>query len=147
MRRSWTGIVASIVLSACQTAPEPQPPSAELAPPADDVVLRTDAAQYAAGDSVRLTLENHTDAEIGHNLCFAGLQVERNDEWIESPVREDRVCTTILHLLSPHESASYGHRLPDELPPGRYRFQDRIELMGEPQRRAVYSNAFVVAER
>jgi hypothetical protein len=118
----------ALAISACQPgAPLPAADPARQA--AEGLVLRTDRQSYSAGERVELTLRNETGEPLGVNLCLSTLEQRRNGEWADAPRQLEEVCTALLQLLEPGQTASHSFRLVPGLAAGEYRFRTRIEKM------------------
>ncbi|MEX2401024.1 MAG: hypothetical protein WD423_09660 [Rhodothermales bacterium] len=115
----------------------------------DDITLRTGTDTYAVGDEVRLRLENQSGSEVGYNLCFAYLDLQRRtgDEWHDVTADlgpDDSVaCTAELRTLAPGDEAAGLAHIPADLPGDSYRITHDVEVHGEMQ--TIPSNSFVVA--
>ena len=98
--------------------------------------LSTDAGAYSAGDDVEIALRNDSDQDLGYNICYAFLLLQREmgGEWQETQVglgpEPDAPCTTQLNLLEPAASTQGTAYLPDDLPPGTYRISTMLEVEG-----------------
>jgi len=94
---------------------------------ADSVVLRTDKAQYHAGDAMTLTLENKGGAHYTFNPCSRSLEHEEGGAWkaVDEP---GRVCTMEAWLLDAHATRSGPTELPSPLAAGRYRVVVRLVM-------------------
>lgn len=139
MGRMWK--LALLVLTiGCTGATEPRQV------PGLDVV--TEATAYEAGDRVAVQLSNRTDQQIGHNLCFAFLTLERRTgtRWTPADVSlapgPNTACIGPLYRLAPGEAAEGAAYLPLDLPPGRYRLLANVEIAR--QALEIATNAFSV---
>ena len=92
---------------------------------ADSIVLRTDKAQYHAGEKMTLTLENRSAASYTFNPCTRSLEREDGATWIPLP-DEGRMCTMEAWVLDPRGTRSGPTDLPSPLAPGRYRVIVRL---------------------
>ena len=91
-----------------------------------DIDFDVEPDEVAAGDSIRLELENDTRGTVSYNLCASVLEMESGGEWREMPA--DRVCTRELRILGPDEEARFRLQLPADLAEGRYRFTTGVQL-------------------
>ena len=102
-----------LAISPCQSVPPDRndtPPAATDTTAADEgtndradedpVELRTDRAQYRAGDRVGLTLVNYAEATFSFNPCTRTVEREADGGWV--PVEEPgRACTMEAWLIEP----------------------------------------------
>jgi hypothetical protein len=95
------------------------------------VSLQAQAEVFQPGGEVLLVLENHSAGTLGFNLCFHALERHEGGEWVETGAYSDRICTLILHMLEPGETAQQVTELPANLPAGEYRFRVALHLMDE----------------
>jgi hypothetical protein len=109
-----------------------------------DVNLGIEAARFQPGAEVTLVLENHSEEDVGHNLCFHALERRSNDDWAAAEEQEDRVCTLVLHILPPGDTARYDTTLPDPLPAGEYRYRVTVHFMDRDEHRDQASDPFQV---
>jgi hypothetical protein len=100
-------------------------PAAPATTRADSIVLRTDKAQYHAGEKMTLTLENKSAASYSFNPCTRSLEREDGATWTALP-DEGRMCTMEAWLLDAHGIRSGPTELPSPLAPGRYRVVIRL---------------------
>lgn len=100
-------------------------PTAPATARADSVVLRTDKAQYQAGEKMTLTLENKGGGSYSFNPCTRTLEREDGTTWTALP-DEGRMCTMQAYLLDAHGTRSGPTELPSPLAPGRYRVVVRL---------------------
>ena len=87
-----------------------------------DITLATDARSYRAGDPVELRIANKTTTRFTYNPCTRRLERqddEGTDKW--TPVKEDRICTMVAHVLEPNASRVAKTELGEELTAGSYR--------------------------
>ena len=140
-------IMAAVALSACRSgtpetggtdsaaAParadtQPSPATSGTETPtvrSDSVLLKTDKAQYKAGEQIALTLENKSAASYAFNPCSRTVEREEGGTW--SPVPEPgRMCTMEAWILDPRGTRSGNTELPATLTPGRYRVVVRLGL-------------------
>lgn len=87
------------------------------------LLVQTGAADYAAGDSVQLTLRNIGPVSLGYMPCPLLLDRREGIRWIEHGAPLLSVCDLIVLGLEPGEVRSQPVRLPDALPTGTYRFR------------------------
>jgi Bacterial Ig-like domain len=93
----------------------------------DSVVLRTDKAQYRAGEKMTLTFENKSASSYTFNPCTRSLQREDGSSWTDLP-DEGRMCTMEAWILDPHGTRTGPTELPSSLAPGRYRVLVRMGM-------------------
>ena len=86
----------------------------------DSVLLRTDKAQYRAGETVTLTLENRSGTRYTFNPCFRTLEREQAGSWAPVP-DPGRICTMEAWLLEAHGTRTGNTELDSPLEAGRYR--------------------------
>jgi hypothetical protein len=137
-------VVAVIALAACRpstpgsasTDSVGAPARADTTPPAsntaatvrsDSVVLRTNKAQYKAGEKVTLTFENKSAASYAFNPCIRSLEHEDGGAWKPMP-DEGRICTMEAWILAPRGTRTGATELPATIAPGRYRVVVRMTL-------------------
>jgi hypothetical protein len=114
-----------------------------LFPDADDVFLRTDQSQYAAGDTATLRLDNDSGESIGYNLCAHLVQRRVDGGWSDTLYGHDGPCVAIWYRLRHDESDTYPAALDPDMPPGTYRFRTRVDT-GSDGEFSVYSRSFEV---
>jgi hypothetical protein len=119
-------VVAALLLAAC--APVATAPGVRL------------HAEAVSPGTVRLTLDNGTDAQIGYNLCASGLQRRDGSAW--TPVETGDVCTMELRTLNPGADATFEKQLPASLPSGEYRYVTNVESPLGSAQTGVASNSF-----
>ena len=95
----------------------------------DSVVLRTDKAQYHAGEQMTLTFENRSASSYTFNPCQRSVERETGGSWSAVP-EEGRMCTMEAWILDPHGTRSGPTELPASLAPGRYRVVVRMSVEG-----------------
>jgi hypothetical protein len=100
------------------------------------------APAFEPGGEVTLTLENGTQADVGYNLCFHGIEERSGDTWDLVPL--SHICTTVLHILGPGDTVHNETTLPESLEPGEYRFRAALHLLGAGEFRDQVSEAFHV---
>lgn len=142
-RLSAALFVALVVASACQPGPPrsqagdsaaapradttPATPNAAASPTADSVVIRTDKAQYKAGERITLTFENRSAASYAFNPCTRSLEREENGTW--TVVNEAaRMCTMEAWILDARGTRMGPTDLPTPLAAGRYRVVVRMTV-------------------
>ncbi len=88
----------------------------------DDVFLRIDQTEYAAGDTVELRLVNESGEPIGYDLC---LDIQRDDDgtWTDTDYYDGELCPARLETLSDGQSAVFERLLPADIAPDSYRFR------------------------
>ena len=101
------------------------PAPASNAVRADSVVLRTDKAQYRAGEKITLTFENRSASSYTFNPCTRSVERESGGSWATVP-EENRMCTMEAWVLDPHGTRSGATELPATIAPGRYRVVVRM---------------------
>jgi hypothetical protein len=94
---------------------------------ADSVVLRTDKAQYRAGEKMTLTFENKGARSYAFNPCTRSLEHEANGAWTAVP-EAGRMCTMEAWILDSHGTRTGQTELPSPLPAGRYRVVVRMTM-------------------
>jgi len=135
--------VAIVVFGACRPATPGSaandsaaapPGSADTAAPAasaaatvrsDSVLLRTDKAQYKAGEKMTLTFENRSASTYAFNPCTRTLEHEEAGAWKAMP-DEGRMCTMEAWMLEPRGTRTGATELPATITPGRYRVVVRM---------------------
>jgi hypothetical protein len=138
--RGWVMLLllASLSLGGCHA----------LSPTATEVERRvefaTRATTYTAGAEAALVLRNRSRGRVGHNLCFAELQVRSGDGWRRAPEAGGRFCTTIQFVLPPGDSSTFANPLPAALPAGKYRFVTPVEFTPTGERIDLATPAFTV---
>jgi hypothetical protein len=138
-------VILSMVISAgCQlTAPSPASDVADARTlSAEEAVLRTDKDSYAAGEPLRLVLNNTGTDPQGGNLCMSTLQRRDGQQWVDVPNPSDEACTAELLVAFPGAQLSHDFRLRPTLPAGEYRFRTMVENTTTNQTGAVFSNPF-----
>jgi hypothetical protein len=91
----------------------------------DSVLLRTDKAQYRAGEKVTLTFENKSGSKYTFNPCSRSLEREQNGSWVAVP-DPGRMCTMEAWVLDAHGTRSGDTELDSPLDAGRYRIVVRM---------------------
>ena len=157
--------VSLVALAGCRSGPSGSPsadsgsPSARGDTPApapaasatvrsDSVLLRTDKAQYKAGERMTLTFENRSAAGYTFNPCQRLIEREDGGAWKPLP-DEGRMCTMEAWLLGAHSTGTGPTELPATIPAGRYRVVVRMaeERPGAPATSAIaaVSDPFTVS--
>ena len=124
-----------------------------VGPEGSDIQFETSESLYNPGDQVSVTLDNNTASQLGLNLCFAFLTLERRTDsrsWEQVPVGlgpdENTFCTAIMHHIPPGSSSGGVAFLPDDLSAGTYRITTRLEIDGEPTQEETNTFEVMVAE-
>ena len=108
------------------TTPVVRPPSGDTAAlRTDSVLLRTNKAEYRAGEAVTLTFENRTGSSFAFNPCTRTIDREEGGTWTPVP-ESDRMCTMEAWILEPRQTRTASTELPTALSPGRYRIVVRM---------------------
>jgi hypothetical protein len=102
-------------------------PSSAVTTRSDSVVLRTDRAQYRAGEKLTLTFENKSASSYTFNPCTRSVERESGGSWSTVP-EEGRICTMEAWILDPHGTRSGATELPPSIGPGRYRIVVRMTM-------------------
>jgi Big-like domain-containing protein len=127
---STTPSSSSATPAPSSTSPTPSPTRA------DSIVLRTDKAQYHAGETMTLTFENKSGASYTFNPCTRTIERESGGGWTPMP-DEGRMCTMQAFILAPHATQTGTTELPSPLAAGRYRVAVRMTLdqaTGQPSK-------------
>jgi hypothetical protein len=135
-------LATAVALGACRpgtpaagdsAAPAPKADSAP-APSAsaetvrsDSVLLRTDKAQYKAGEQIALTLENKSASSYAFNPCSRAIEREDGGSWAAIP-EPNRMCTMEAWILDPRGTRTGNTELPASLTSGRYRVVVRLTV-------------------
>ena len=140
-----TAVMILMLLAAACGSDEPRLVSGNTT--AGEVTLRADATRYAPGDKPKLTLSNNSEGDVGYNLCFAFIDLERNEGGTWKPVTAhlgppDTACTAPLFLLKPGATANGELILPTDLAPGTYRLVHKSDIEGA--RQPIATDAFEV---
>ena len=109
----------------------------------DDIFLRTDRTQYAAGDTAILRLVNESGETIGYNLCGHLVQQLSDDGWVDTLYGHDGPCTAIWYRLRHDDSDTHPAPLDASTSPGTYRFRTRVDAGSEGEF-PVYSPSFEI---
>ena len=142
MSRFSKAVALLVALQACSTA--------TTGGESPVVHVRTDKSEYAAGETVRLTLTNLTDRGLSYNICL-GTSLERRTlaGWHSVEGRPDQLpCLAALFELEARADTTALFQLPSGLGAGTYRYRvDSVyespsALAPEPQR---LSNWFEVS--
>lgn len=98
-----------------------------------DVRLTLDAASYAPGAMVKLTMTNHTSRDLGYNACTRVVEREQSGggRWAAVP-EPDRVCTMEIRTLPANGNVTESTDLPATLEAGRYRLVLNFHDEGGP---------------
>ena len=136
-------IGAAVALGACRSgtpdtggesaasapkADTPSAPSAGNAGPtvrSDSVLVKTDKAQYRAGEQMTLAFENKSAASYTFNPCMRTIEWEDGSAWV-AVSEADRVCTMQAWILEPRGKQTGNTELPASLTAGRYRIVVRL---------------------
>ena len=106
-------------------------PSSGAAPTAtsrsDSVLLKTDKAQYKAGEQIALTFENKSAASYAFNPCQRSVEREEGSAWM-SVSEPNRMCTMEAWILDPKGTRTGNTELPTPLTAGRYRIVVRMTV-------------------
>jgi ketosteroid isomerase-like protein len=95
------------------------------------LLLLTDRATYAPGDSIALTVVNASDRQLAYDLCMGELQRQTEEGWnvVPRPVYEHPAyvidCDLDLLGLHPGRRRSTSYRLNQYLSAGMYRWCGR----------------------
>ena len=147
-RRKYVAAAALLLLLLMGCASEKTPAAGGGTPSDGTVSLAADAGRYAPGDKPTLTLRNGTEGQVGYNLCFAFVHLERREanEWKSVTANlgpgGNVACTSELRLLQQGASATGEVHLPGDLPPGTYRLTHRVEIESADQ--TIATDAFEV---
>ena len=134
-KRVTIALVASaLAVVACRSgtpasgdsASTPTPaPNASATVKSDSVLLRTDKAQYRAGEKVTLTFENKSGIKYTFNPCSRSLEREQSGSWVAVP-DAGRMCTMEAWVLDAHGTRTGDTELDSPLEAGRYRVVVRM---------------------
>jgi hypothetical protein len=104
----------------------------------DSVLLRTDKAQYKAGEEMTLAFENKSASSYAFNPCTRSIEREEGGGWT-AVADADRVCTMEAWILDPRGTRTGKTELPATLAAGRYRVVVRmtVEAPGDTQAAAI----------
>jgi hypothetical protein len=105
----------------------PSPSASTVTVRSDSVLLRTDKAQYKAGEQIALTLENKSASSYAFNPCGRAIEREDGGSWTAIP-EPDRMCTMEAWILDPRGTRTGNTELPASLTPGRYRVVVRLTV-------------------
>jgi hypothetical protein len=103
-------------------APAPTPSQPDSASRMSDITMTTDTRTYRPGDPVELRIVSKATTRFTYNPCTRQLEREDDeatDKW--TPVKEERMCTMVAHVLEPNASRVEQTELGEDLPPGTYR--------------------------
>lgn len=136
MRRAWFAVVLILpTLAACDEV---------FFAGADDIFLRTDRSEYAAGDTAVLRLVNESGAPVGYNLCAHLVQRQTAEGgWVDTLYGHESLCPLPRYELRHGDSDTYPAPLDEETPAGTYRFRTRVDTRSEGEF-SVHSRSFVV---
>lgn len=99
------------------------------------------------GDAIVATLVNRSVREAGYNLCHAELDRRTGSGWQRVQRHPpNSVCTDILNVLAPGESARLTQPVFEEFPAGVYRFRVEVEWPIGGQRFTVATGSFGIEE-
>lgn len=96
--------------------------------------LSASSDSYAPGDQVTVEIRNGGAVDVGYNICYAFLTLERQvaDAWEQLQVglgpEPQAPCTTQLDLLAPGARDEATAYLPHDLGPGTYRIATGVEI-------------------
>ena len=102
-------------------------PAATATVRSDSVVLKTDKAQYKAGEKMTLTFENRSAASYAFNPCARSIEREDGGVWKALP-DEGRMCTMEAWILEPRGTRTGATELPTTIAAGRYRVVVRMTV-------------------
>ena len=105
----------------------PAAPAGNAAVRSDSVLLRTDKAQYRAGEAMTLTFENRSARSYAFNPCTRSLEREEGGAWKPVP-DEGRMCTMEAWILDPRGTRTGPTELPATIAAGRYRVVVRLTV-------------------
>jgi uncharacterized protein YfaS (alpha-2-macroglobulin family) len=137
-------ILMVLALASCQSVGPDSEASIETTISNTGLVLETDRGSYAAGERIRLILNNRGAGAIGSNLCMSALERRDGQQWVVVPPPADETCTGDLPVAFPGGQLSYEFRLRPEMAAGEYRFRSRVEDAATGMDRDVVSNSFQV---
>jgi hypothetical protein len=119
------GVVVALV-SACQLRSAGESEKADTAAVrTDSVLLRTQKAEYRAGEALTLTVENRSGTSFAFNPCMRTVERDEGGTWTPVP-ESDRMCTMEAWILEPRQTRTASTELPTALSPGRYRIVVRM---------------------
>lgn len=115
----------------------------------NEISFETAETVYSAGEQVDILLENNSKKDIGLNLCFAFLSLERqvsSEGWESLSANlsqdPDTACNANMLIISPAMTNGGVAFLPDDQPPGVYSIVTDIEI--ENNRHQVRTNVFEI---
>jgi hypothetical protein len=117
-----TSLIAAALLVACAGRADTSRTDSATSNPTrmtDSIIVRTDKQSYRAGETVQLTIVNNSAAKYTYNPCTRIVERDSAGSW--TPVREDRMCTMIAHLLEPKQTRTEATEMAEGIAPGRYR--------------------------
>lgn len=104
------------------TPPAVNPSQQDTIARMSDISITTDTRSYRPGDPVELRIVSRSAMRYTYNPCTRLLEREDDevrDTW--TPVKEDRICTMVAHVLEPNATRVEQTELGEDLPPGSYR--------------------------
>ena len=137
MSRMTLAALTTIVLPALACSSMMQPRNSDAR-----VALTTDRSIYAPADTVSVTLQNDSNADVGYNLCNRALELRTSISWKEVQRFPElpNVCIMSLSILSPGASGHVAAVMPSSASAGRY----RLTFFGSPPE-ARATNEFEIA--
>ena len=142
-------LLLALTLAACSNGVEVRS-NLPLIESSGDVSFTTTTTSYQGGAIVEVRLVNGSDSEVGYNICFAFLSLERYEGggWSDTKKNlgpdEMTACTNELRIMQNGGSDIGKAYLPRDLAPGTYRLVHDAELDGE--RTTLATNSFTVTE-
>jgi hypothetical protein len=129
MARSLSGAplaLAALLASACAADGLPTPPpDPDIGTPGAVLEVRTDAARYPAGGTMKVSLRNDTEGRYWFNVCFDRLERWSGSRWVAAG-EPDRACATYVQELAPQGRAEAHYALDRSLRAGAYRLPVRL---------------------
>ena len=120
MKSSFVLVVFLFIATACA------PVTGQQGGTTEGAVSGATLSAQPSGNTVRLTLTNSSDAQLGYNLCSSLLERREGGAWRE--VRTDEVCTMELRMLAPGASATFDKTWPATAGSGEFRYRTRVEM-------------------
>ena len=108
-------LIATLVLFSCGGGDTTAPPASESR---GGVVLSLDPESPHAGETLTLTVENHTPTRLEYGLAYR-LEHRVEGEW--RWINRNAAFALILKIVEAGKREREDIRLPDHLEPGRYR--------------------------